>query len=68
MSWPPCWWSAAPSPLPCGRSPLLHPWNRATVMGGNPAGRSPGDEAWFHLLFPLLLRLRPGLRTPSRHL
>ncbi|MFJ5923991.1 acyltransferase family protein [Kitasatospora sp. NPDC092948] len=43
--------------------PLLHPWNHATVMGGNPAGWSLGDEAWFYLLFPLLVRLRPGPRT-----
>ncbi|MFJ1758294.1 acyltransferase family protein [Kitasatospora sp. NPDC088134] len=45
--------------------PLLHPWGRGTVMGGNPAGWSLGDEAWFYLLFPLLLRLRPGLRTAA---
>ncbi|WP_051733217.1 acyltransferase family protein [Kitasatospora phosalacinea] len=45
--------------------PLLHPWGRATVMGGNPAGWSLGDEAWFYLLFPLLLRLRPGPRAAA---
>ncbi|MFJ5232333.1 acyltransferase family protein [Kitasatospora sp. NPDC088391] len=45
--------------------PLLHPWGRGTVMGGNPAGWSLGDEAWFYLLFPLLLRCRPGLRTAA---
>ncbi|MFJ4678539.1 acyltransferase family protein [Kitasatospora sp. NPDC088783] len=45
--------------------PLLHPWDRTTVMGGNPAGWSLGDEGWFYLLFPLLLRLRPGLRTAA---
>ncbi|GAA2120225.1 hypothetical protein GCM10009759_68910 [Kitasatospora saccharophila] len=45
--------------------PLLHPWGRGTVMGGNPAGWSLGDEAWFYLLFPLLPRLRPGLRTAA---
>nr|WP_237419209.1 acyltransferase [Kitasatospora sp. SID7827] len=45
--------------------PLLHPWGRATVMGGNPAGWSLGDEGWFYLLFPLLLRLRPGRRAAA---
>ncbi|MFB7663378.1 acyltransferase family protein [Kitasatospora sp. NPDC056138] len=41
---------------------LLHPWFRSLTMGGNPAGWSLGDEAWFYLLFPVLL---PAL-TPRR--
>ncbi|WP_371516739.1 acyltransferase family protein [Kitasatospora sp. NBC_01300] len=36
---------------------LVHPWAQATVYGGNPASWSLGAEAWFYLLFPLLLRL-----------
>ncbi|MFB6892615.1 acyltransferase family protein [Kitasatospora sp. NPDC056327] len=37
--------------------PLLHTWAQDTVFGGNPASWSLGAEAWFYLLFPLLLRL-----------
>ncbi|MFE2726343.1 acyltransferase family protein [Kitasatospora sp. NPDC059327] len=36
--------------------PLVHPWARETVFGGNPASWSLGAEAWFYLLFPFLLR------------
>lgn len=36
--------------------PLVHPWVRETVFGGNPASWSLGAEAWFYLLFPFLLR------------
>ncbi|MFJ3214987.1 acyltransferase family protein [Kitasatospora sp. NPDC086801] len=36
---------------------LVHPWAPATVYGGNPASWSLGAEAWFYLLFPLLLRV-----------
>ncbi|MFF2039125.1 acyltransferase family protein [Kitasatospora sp. NPDC058170] len=44
--------------------PLVHPWARETVFGGNPASWSLGAEAWFYLLFPLLLRtLAPRRRS-----
>ncbi|MFE6054815.1 acyltransferase family protein [Kitasatospora sp. NPDC056446] len=36
---------------------LVHPWAPSTVYGGNPASWSLGAEAWFYLLFPVLLRV-----------
>ncbi|MER5638532.1 acyltransferase [Kitasatospora sp. NPDC002227] len=42
---------------------LVHPWVRELTMGGNPAGWSLGDEAWFYLLLPALL---PRVRRPVR--
>ncbi|MCX5412627.1 acyltransferase [Streptomyces sp. NBC_00059] len=43
---------------------LINSWapGRAYLVGGNPAAWSLSDEAWFYLLFPLLLML-PLLRS-----
>lgn len=43
---------------------LVHAWVPDTVMlkGGNPAAWSLSDEAWFYLIFPLLMTL-PALRS-----
>ncbi|MFJ2291334.1 acyltransferase family protein [Streptomyces sp. NPDC087894] len=44
---------------------LVNSWapGREYRVGGNPAAWSLSDEAWFHLIFPLLLML-PLLRSP----
>ncbi|MGW8886818.1 acyltransferase family protein [Streptomyces sp. NPDC055749] len=43
---------------------LVNAWipERAYLVGGNPAAWSLSDEAWFYLIFPLLLML-PMMRT-----
>ncbi|MGP3638589.1 acyltransferase family protein [Streptomyces sp. 24-1644] len=43
---------------------LVNSWvpDRAYLVGGNPAAWSLSDEAWFYLIFPLLLML-PMMRT-----
>ncbi|MGP3638586.1 acyltransferase family protein [Streptomyces sp. 24-1644] len=43
---------------------LVNAWvpDRAYLVGGNPAAWSLSDEAWFYLVFPLLLML-PMMRT-----
>ncbi|GAA3371496.1 acyltransferase [Streptomyces sannanensis] len=41
---------------------LVHAWSPDPVIftGGNPAGWSLSDEAWFYLIFPLLLAVLAG--------
>ncbi|MFE6912791.1 acyltransferase family protein [Streptomyces rubiginosohelvolus] len=44
---------------------LVNSWipERSYLVGGNPAAWSLSDEAWFYLIFPLLLTL-PLMRSP----
>ncbi|OII67128.1 acyltransferase [Streptomyces sp. CC77] len=41
---------------------LVHAWMPDTVKGANPAAWSLSDEAWFYLVFPLLMAL-PAFRS-----
>ncbi len=41
---------------------LVHAWMPDTVKGANPAAWSLSDEAWFYLVFPLLMML-PAFRS-----
>ncbi|MFG3503877.1 acyltransferase family protein [Streptomyces sp. NPDC047821] len=44
---------------------LVHAWvpDPVVLRGGNPAAWSLSDEAWFYLIFPLLMAL-PAVRSP----